>query len=355
MQSAVEAVGELRSTVRVSPDDADARLKLAQGLYRLGEFDAAIEECRIAIKLNQDDANAHLQLGVLLLTKQEWRSAVSVLKEAVRLDPGLTHAHYSLGNALYSLGQVKAAIQSYRQALELQPYFPDARYRLALLLKLSNQERESAQLMEEAAVGGIPQARYFLGNAYKSGQGLERNLGLAIYWWMKAAELGHQPASEALSKVRRQALSPDQSERRRKDALEGFRAYRAKLWDGSPEYVRADPDEALGARLLQENRTDQALGTLLMEGSALSETAQAELARLYESGREPWVAPYDKKILACLEITAADGFLPAKKHVARIYLKGLGVAADQQKANAILNGLPRQEIKSMLEEWGSRP
>src|SRR5579871_6032022 len=84
---AVLAVAELRAAVRTFPDHADNRVRLAQALYALGEFDGAIEECRTVIKLQPDSAQAHLQLGMLLMAKQDWRAASSVLKEAVRLEP----------------------------------------------------------------------------------------------------------------------------------------------------------------------------------------------------------------------------------------------------------------------------
>ena len=221
-EDAVMALGELRSAVRVSPDSADDRLKLAQGLYRIGDLDAAIDECRVALKLESHNAKAYLQLGVALIAKQDGHAAAIALKEAILLDPELTHAHYSLGNVQYSLGNLTAAIQSYRRALDLQPNFPDARYRLALVLKMTNRHREAAQFMEDAATGGVPQAQYFMGNAYRNGQGVEKNLALAIRWWTKAVEFGQQRAAESLSQLRRQALSPDQSERRRKDAIEAF-------------------------------------------------------------------------------------------------------------------------------------
>ena len=349
-EDAVISLGELRSTVRTFPDSADAHLKLAQGLYRIGDLDAAIDECRVAIRLNQDNAKAHLQLGTLLIVKQDWRAAASVLKEAIRLDPALAHAHYSLGSVLYSLGKTKAAIQSYREALEWQSYFPDARYRLALLLKLTRQEREAAQLMEEAAMGGVPQAQFFLGNAYKSGQGVEKDLALAIIWWARAVELGHQPAADALSKLRRQALSPKQSDRRRSEAFDAFLAYRHKLWDEFPDYSRTDDGETLGTTLLMHNRADHALSILLKEGYALDEISLGELANLYESGWEPHLAQFDKKILTCLETIAAEGFVPAKKKLARIYGKGLGMEPDMKKAKAILKGLPKGEVKSLLDE-----
>lgn len=351
-EDAVMALGELRGAVRVAPDSAEDRLKLAYALYRIGDLDAAIEECRVAVKLQPTDAKAHLQLGVILTAKQDWRAAASVLKEAVRLKPELTHAYYSLGSVHYSLGNLKAAIQSYRQALELQPYFPDARYRLALLLKLSNHEQEAAQLMEEAAIGGVPQAQFFLGSAYKNGQGVEKDLGQAIFWWAKAIEYGYQPATDALSKLRRQALSPDQPERRRKEVLDAFQRYRDKLWDGFPDYNRTDDSETLGTRLLNNNHSDSAISTLLKECYALSEAAQAELDKLYETGWSLHLPPFDKKILACFETTAAEGFLPAKKSLARIYGKGLGIPLDIPKAKTMIKGLSKQEAKALLDTLG---
>jgi Flp pilus assembly protein TadD len=351
---AATALGESRGAVRLNPDDAGHRLRLAQALYRIGDLDAATEECRMAIRLQPNDAKAHLQLGVVLIAKQDWRAAATVLQEAVRLDPALTDAHYSLGSVHYSLGHLQAAVQAYRQALTLQPYFPDARYRLAVLLKLSKQEQEAAQLMEEAALGGVPQAQFFLGNAYKSGLGVERDLGKAVLWWAKAAEYGYQPSADMLGKLRRQALSADQSERKRKEAQDAFLAYRRQLWEDFREYSPADENETVGTRLLKDHRTDVAVPTLLKEGYALSEVAHNELARLYETGWNDALPPYDKKILACFELTAAEGFPPAKRALARIYGKGIGLPPDLSKAKTMLKGLPRQEMNELLAELGVR-
>ena len=347
---AVTALGELRRAVLVLPQSADDRLKLAEGLYRIGDLDAAIDECRVAIKLEPSNSKAHLQLGITLMAKQEGRAAAIALMEAVLLDPTLTHAHYSLGSVQYSLGNITAAIQSYRRALELQPNFPDARYRLALVLKLTNRHREAAQLMEGAAIGGVPQAQYFMGNAYRNGQGVEKNLALAIRWWTKAAEFGQQRASESLSQLRRQALLPDLSDRRRKEAVEAFRQYRNELWADYTNVARNDSSESVGIALLKDNQTTDAVTALLAEAFALSETAHDELARLYETGFDTGVVQFDKRILACFEATAADGYIPSKKALARIYGKGLGVTPDLQKAKAALKGLPKQEMKTILEE-----
>lgn len=361
---AVFILSELRGNVRMFPAGAEERLKLAQGLYRVGDLDAALDECRIALKLQPGNAGALLQLGIILMAKQDGHAAATALMEAILLDPELTHAHYSLGSVQYSLGNIKAAMQSYRRAIELQPHFPDARYRLALVLKLTNRDQEAAQFMEEAAVGGVPQAQFFSGNAYKGGQGVTKNLGRAIFWWTKAVEFGHQPAADALTKLRRQALSTkqtngqalstDQSDRRRNDALEGFRAYRALLWEEFPAYSRSGDQDSLGVTLLKDNRTDYAVATLLQESYALSDVALAELVTLYETGWDRYLAPFDKKILGCIETTAAEGFAPAKKALARIYGTGLGVAPDRAKAKASLKGLPKQDVNALIDELSLR-
>ena len=352
--NAVFMLSELRGRVRTFPANAEDRLKLAQGLYRVGDLDAALDECRVALKLQPNNAQALLQVGIVLMAKQDGRAAATALMEAILIDPELTHAHYALGGVQYGLGNVKAAIHSYRRAIELQPNFPDARYRLALLLKLTNRDQEAAQFMEEAASGGVPQAQFFSGNAYKSGQGIAKDLGRAIFWWAKAIELGHQPAADALAKLRRQALSNDQTDRRRHDALEGFRTYRALLWEEFPDYSRSGDQDTLGTTLLKDNRIDNAVSTLLQESYALSDVALTELVTLYEAGWEQHLAPLNKKMLVCIETTAAEGFAPAKKALARIYGLGLGVAPDRAKAKAALRGLPKQEAKALMDELSLR-
>lgn len=351
---AVADLSELRGAVRTFPADAAARLKLAQGLYRVGDLDAALDECRIALKLHPNNPDALLQLGIILMAKQDGHAAATALMEAILLNPELTHAHYSLGSVQYSLGNLKAAGQSYRRALELQPHFPDARYRLALVLKLTNRDQEAAQFMEEAAAGGVPQAQFFLGNAYKAGQGVAKNLGRAIFWWTRAVEFGHQPAADALAKLRRQALSADQTDRRRNEALDGFRAYRVLLREEFPDYSLSGDGDTVGAALLKDNQTDVAVATLLQESYALSGAALAELVTLYETGREPHPAPFDKKMFACIETLAAEGFAPAKKALARIYGLGLGVAPDRVKAKASLKGLPKQDAHALIDELSLR-
>ncbi|MBH0202507.1 MAG: tetratricopeptide repeat protein, partial [Nitrospira sp.] len=332
------------------PNDPDYRLKLAEALLRVGDLDAAVEECRAATTLQPDDGNAHLQLGLMLMAKQDWRAAASALREAIRLEPDLPHAHYSLGSVQYSLGNVAAAVQSYRRTLELRPHFPDAHYRLALLLRVAGRTQEAAQHLEAAAAGGVPQARLFLGNAYQTGQGVEKNLGLAVFWWMQAADLGQQTAADSLSKVRRQSLSSESPKQHRLEWQKAFQSYHHMLWNDFPDISRPSEPQSLGKVLREQNRAEEAVSILLKECFTLGEEAHAELATLYETGWDQYVKPFDKNILTCFESTASDGFIPAKKILTRIYAKGFGLEADIPKAKALLNGLPKRDTQLLIDE-----
>ena len=350
----VSVITTLRDENRSSPDHAEKRMRLAQRLYLIGDLDAALDEYRAARALNPTDAIIHAQLGAVLIARQDWKAASVALQEAVQLNPELTEAHYNLGSAQYALGAVQAATRSYRRVIELQPAFPDARYRLALLMKLTHHHQEAANLLEEAALGGVPQAQYFLGNAYQHGQGVDKNLRYAITWWAQSAMLGYQPAAETLSKLRRQVFAFNQPNQRREELVEAFRRYRHHLWDDYPGLTQHGPDQSLGGTLLEEHQSVEGLTMLLAEAYALSEPAQVVLARLYEDGLETSLAPYDHRILACLETTASEGFPPAQKALARIYAKGLGVPVNRDRAIASLKGLPKQDVQVLLDELDLR-
>ncbi len=181
-------------------------------------------------------------------------------------------------------------------------------------------------------------------------QGVERNLTLAIRWWTRAMEFSQPRAAESLSLLRRQALSPDQPEQRRTDAITAFRQYRRELWGDYPDAGKHNSNESVGIALLKGSQVSDGITALFAEALALGEAAHDELAQLYETGLDPSLAQFDTRILRCFTTTAADGFIPSKKALARIYGKGTGVTQDRQKATAMLKGLSKQEMQEVLDE-----
>ena len=169
--------------------------------------------------------------------------------------------------------------------------------------------------MEEAAIGGVPQAQYFMGNAYRNGQGVEKNLTLAIRWWTKAVEFGQQRwrnpfHCSAAKRYRLTSLSAVEKTRSRPSKnIATNSGLTTRMQAGT---TRANHWASHCSKIV---KASNGVTALFAEAYALSETAHDELARLYETGLDTRLVQFDKRILTCFTTTAADGFIPSKQGV----------------------------------------
>jgi len=354
--SLLETLVQARQALHIEPDAKEPRLTLGRTLFQLGDTDGAIDEYRTALRFHPTVAEAHLDLGTALMAKQDWRTAMTELQEAVRLDPTLVQAYYSMGTIHYTRGNVQSAIKAYQEALRLKPDFAEAHYRLGLVLKVAGRDKDAAQELEAAALAGLAKAQYFLGNAYRSGQGVEKSQVMAITWWAQAFEQGLPEAAQALTQLRRlAAVKGNLQTKQSKAAAEAFKNYCDQLWLDFPDLDRDQPTHTVGTTLLKQGRTAEALPVLLREAYALNDISHMALVQLYEQGLDGQLPPHGQWILSYLESTAADGSVPSRIALARIYAKGLGLAPDLAKAKNYLKGLPREDVKRILEEIASEP
>ncbi len=354
--SPLETLSQARQALHIEPDAQEPRLTLGRTLFQLGDTDGAIDEYRIALRFHPAVAQAHLDLGTALMAKQDWRTAMTELQEAVRLDPTLVQAHYSMGTIHYTRGHVQSAIKAYQEALRLKPDFAEAHYRLGLVLKVAGREKDATQELEAAALAGLAKAQYFLGNAYRSGQGVEKSQIMAITWWAQAFEQGLPEAAQALTQLRRlAAVKGTLQSKQSKAAAEAFKNYCDQLWLDFPDLDRDQTTQTVGTTLLALGRTAEALPVLLREAYALNDISHEALVQLYEQGLDGQLPPHGQWILSYLESTAADGAVPSRMALARIYAKGLGLAPDLAKAKSYLKGLPRDDVKRILDEVASEP
>ena len=344
------ATEELREALRVQPDFVEARTSLGTALYQIGDLDGAIEAYQAALRVQPDLVQAHVNLATVYMVKREWAAARHELQTVVQLQPDLVRAHYALGIVRYGLGDRRGAIDAYREALQLKPDYADAHYNLGLLFKLANQDTDAAQEFYAAALAGLPKAQYFLGSAHASGRGVERNLSVAVQWWFRAAEQEEPQAKEALSQLRQSVFTKHKRPAGERDAIiEAFAEFRAELWKEYPEFDRQASD-CVGAALIQQDRLREALPVLLREAMALSESAQAALAILYERGLEGHLAPYDDRIRSFFKMAAEEGVPRPRLVMARLYAHGLGVPQDIRKAKALLKGESSEEAKALLRD-----
>jgi thioredoxin-like negative regulator of GroEL len=81
------SLGELRTRVAQQPDDAAARLALAQALERTGDFAGALAECEAATRAQPKDATIPFTHGLVLLRQGRTNDALSRFTAARDLDP----------------------------------------------------------------------------------------------------------------------------------------------------------------------------------------------------------------------------------------------------------------------------
>ena len=113
-----------------NPQQASARINLADTYYALSMYAEAEPEYLKAVELEPTNARHH---GKLCVNYAEWtkhEKAVACYQEAIKKDPN--HVYYfSLGHLYESLGKPDEAIAAYKQSLEKKPTFTVALYQLA--------------------------------------------------------------------------------------------------------------------------------------------------------------------------------------------------------------------------------
>ena len=82
------SLDELRARAARTPDDADARLALAQALERAGDYAAALAECEAAARSRPADATIPFTHGLVLLRQGRTNDALSKFTAARDLDSG---------------------------------------------------------------------------------------------------------------------------------------------------------------------------------------------------------------------------------------------------------------------------
>ena len=115
------AVIELQNLLQAAPDNAQARLLLAQTSYQLGDFSQATSQFERAISLGKSDASTWIALGRALLSQGKAPEAFE--RVAPNLDGMLDDVAVLefLGDVQYSLNNLDGAEGYYSQAVAISP------------------------------------------------------------------------------------------------------------------------------------------------------------------------------------------------------------------------------------------
>jgi len=171
------AVGPLKNSVAINPENALSFYNLGIAYYLLNNYNAAVYSYTRAFELDPDLPGVKRNLGLSHLkaghAAQAEEMFVSVLRDAV--DKSVLN---SLGMAMSEQGNSAGAISSYRRALEIDPGYADARGNLAIeLIETGDFAAAEKELMKVLEVNpGSEAARHHLERAREmsGGRGLEK-------------------------------------------------------------------------------------------------------------------------------------------------------------------------------------
>ncbi len=106
-------------------ENAYIHSNMAYVLFKLGDYDGAIQEYQVAIKLGKDPiwtATVAQTLGTIYYqVKQDFEAAAGVFQLASQLDPGDLDCLSMLGDVYTEQGNFEAAIKTYRYILSKEP------------------------------------------------------------------------------------------------------------------------------------------------------------------------------------------------------------------------------------------
>ncbi len=262
---------------------------LGMALTAMGHFQDATKEFQWVVAQRPEWPEGWSQLGLSLMSERRWREAVVALETAAERQPHWAHLHFMLGKAHAEQGELALAVQSFREAVRIDSNFVDALFHLGIVLRAQNLVSESVEPLRQAAEGGSREAQGLLASMYVNGNGIDRNVPLAMLWWARSSR-GSIPdtitrtAKHQLAQLRRRLHQHTFPLTEERDVLTGFGLIRQDLATHAP--LELPVDSLLEGAVLWDRVAAPRLVFLWMieRALALDDSAQNILRGWYEQG-----------------------------------------------------------------------
>lgn len=123
-----EAINSLRASLKIDPNDFEAKLNYGIALLNKKEVNDAEKELREAVAMNNNAVTPHLYLGMAFIQNQNLNEAQKELELAKKLKRKneFPLVHKYLGGVYWAKKQYKLAADELEIYLELAPNIPDA-------------------------------------------------------------------------------------------------------------------------------------------------------------------------------------------------------------------------------------
>ena len=111
--------------VKANPNDAEARVALADNYLEVGEYEQAIAQTTAALEQNPDNAAALLTQGKVEFITGQYDEAIATFTQSIEKGSS-AEALDERGNAYYEKGLYDEAIADYQKAISLDPTYGQA-------------------------------------------------------------------------------------------------------------------------------------------------------------------------------------------------------------------------------------
>jgi tetratricopeptide (TPR) repeat protein len=168
-----DAAHYLELSLKMNPDDTEARYHLGRVRYQQNQFDLAIAEFEGVLKRDPGNEKAQNNLGLSLEAKNQVEPALGAYRKAIQLDESAaSHSeqpYLNLGSLLAKSGRDDEAIPLLTRAAEIAPDQFKVHYELARAyfdfnrLELARQHAQAAVKLDPSDSTG----HYLLGRIYR--------------------------------------------------------------------------------------------------------------------------------------------------------------------------------------------
>ncbi len=141
-----EALDHAFEAVRLRPNHAEAQTNLGIAFTQLGRPAEALAACGKAVELRPDYARGRSNYGIVLAQSGRWNEAITQFEEALRLagdDPDANRIRGNLARALLRANRWDEAVTQFKAVIKAEPGAADMHYNLALALGLSGRDAEA--------------------------------------------------------------------------------------------------------------------------------------------------------------------------------------------------------------------
>jgi adenylate cyclase len=140
-----------RRAVVLDGADADARSRLANALYRQGDYEGGLAEAERALAISPNLADAHGERGAILIFSGRPEEGLAALERCIRLDPGRSALRLNqIALGLYFSRGYEAAVEAAKRAIRTYPDYPNTHRWLAAALGQLDRAKEARQALERA-------------------------------------------------------------------------------------------------------------------------------------------------------------------------------------------------------------